>query len=42
MGIKVRKEVFSFKIWRKGDEYGFHIGWFWIALIAVALVWALS
>jgi hypothetical protein len=29
------KGATSFKVWRIGDEYGFSIGWFWIAAIAL-------
>lgn len=31
-------EWFKMRLWMRGDEIGFEMGWFWIAFI-VALVW---
>jgi len=32
------RRIFSMSFKRSGDEYTFHIGWFWIAVFA--LFWA--
>lgn len=30
------------EFWRQGDEFGFHIGWIWIAIFAALIAWGLS
>jgi hypothetical protein len=34
------RDLFKFRIFWGGGEFGIHIGWVWIAIIAASIWWA--
>lgn len=33
------RDIFNIRVWIRGDEAGFQIGWVWVAIIAILIWW---